>query len=154
MNHHNTLIAMLRYALSVAIVLTLAVTCWADDITGEETFLCSSASVHMCAWTTAPAYHDGAVGSRRPGFHERVDLKKAQAVYDRIQRREPRHRPRRRRASSMGTSICTVWMATGCTAWSLTRPSGFITAAIARDGLTVTVFGCVHALFMTSVISK
>ena len=74
MNNHDILVAMLRYTLSVGVVLTLAVTCWADDITGEETFLCSSASVNVCL-------DDGSCISAVPwevGVPDfiRVDLKK------------------------------------------------------------------------------
>lgn len=138
MNHCNTLIAMLRYALSVAVVLTPAVTCWADDITGEETFLCSSASVHVClddgSCITAVPWEVGV-----PDFM-RVDLKKR-----RLSTTESSGENRATDLDAVERVDGHIYLhgVDGNRVYSMVidEPSGFLTAAIARDGLTVTVFG-------------
>jgi hypothetical protein len=138
MNHHNTLIAMLRYALSVAVVFTLAVTCWADDITGEDDFLCASANVNVClddgSCISAVPWEVGV-----PDFMN-VDLKKR-----RLSTTESSGENRATEIDAIERLNGHIYLhgVDGDRVFSfvIDEMSGFITAAIARDGLTVTVFG-------------
>lgn len=142
MNHNDTLIAMLRYVLAVAVVLTLAATCWADDITGEEKFLCSSASVNMCL-------DDGSCESAVPwelGVPDfiSVDLKKR-----RLSTTEASGENRATELDAIERVGGHIYLhgVDGDRVFSfvIDEASGFLTAAIVRDGLTVTVFGACTA---------
>ena len=138
MNLRNTLIAMLRYALSVAVVLTLAGTVWGDDITGEDDFLCASANVNVClddgSCISAVPWEVGV-----PDFMN-VDLKKR-----RLSTTESSGENRATEIDAIERLNGHIYLhgVDGDRVFSfvIDEMSGFITAAIARDGLTVTVFG-------------
>ena len=138
MNLRNTLIAMLQYALSVAVILTLAGTVWGDDITGEDDFLCASANVNVClddgSCISAVPWEVGV-----PDFMN-VDLKKR-----RLSTTESSGENRATEIDAIERLNGHIYLhgVDGDRVFSfvIDEMSGFITAAIARDGLTVTVFG-------------
>jgi len=129
---------MLRNVCASTVVFALAGTAWGDDITGEDDFLCASANVNVCG-------EDGSCASAVPwnlGIPDFVivDLKKR--MLSTTESSEENRATKLDRIERIAGHIY-LHGVDGDRVFSfvIDEASGFLTAAIVRDGLTVTVFG-------------
>lgn len=135
---NSTLVVSLKNVLIIALGMLCVGAVWADDLTGEDEYLCAAASVIVC-------FDDGACESATPW-----ELDVPQFIN--VDMDERRLSTTKASGENRETMVDTVKQTDGKIylqgvdrgrAYTLVidEETGFLTVAVVRDDLTVTVFG-------------